>query len=203
LCYILNSEEVIIIMDAFNCPHCSDLFVLPVVVPCGHSFCADCMCGFFQENTTACPLCKESMDLKLSKRNFQAEKMMEFYVEKVLSEISLKNEYDAKFEGKKDSWEKFQQLLLPPVIVLAPPIGGGSESQQLKVAAVHEEPPAAPASPGPEERVTSHWIADAQPTSTYRYDSPPRDGVHSPQYYNSVYLSPREYSPERGRPRWW
>ncbi|XP_031670343.1 E3 ubiquitin-protein ligase TRIM39 isoform X2 [Oncorhynchus kisutch] len=43
----------------FLCPLCKDIFSSPVTTPCGHSFCQDCLCGYWtRHRSDYCPLCK-------------------------------------------------------------------------------------------------------------------------------------------------
>ncbi|XP_042173518.1 bloodthirsty-related gene family, member 2 isoform X2 [Oncorhynchus tshawytscha] len=43
----------------FLCPLCKDIFSSPVTTPCGHSFCQECLCGYWtRHRSDYCPLCK-------------------------------------------------------------------------------------------------------------------------------------------------
>ncbi|XP_010868762.1 finTRIM family, member 82 [Esox lucius] len=48
--------------DYFSCPLCVDLLRDPVAIPCGHSFCMDCISGYWNEadytGIYICPQCK-------------------------------------------------------------------------------------------------------------------------------------------------
>lgn len=49
------------------CPLCQDLFALPVVIPCGHSFCLSCMVALHDSGKWMCPLCRHEIQVPLSK----------------------------------------------------------------------------------------------------------------------------------------
>ncbi len=44
----------------FTCPVCFDFFVNPVLLPCSHSICSDCIQAFWEsKGIQECPMCRE------------------------------------------------------------------------------------------------------------------------------------------------
>ena len=41
----------------FECPICIDIFELPIVLCCGHTFCKKCL-EIHKENSNKCPICR-------------------------------------------------------------------------------------------------------------------------------------------------
>lgn len=68
--------------DSFSCPICLDLLNVPVTIPCGHSYCTDCIKCYFdqredQGKTAKCPQCRTSFIARpaLNKNTLIAEMM--------------------------------------------------------------------------------------------------------------------------------
>uniref|UniRef100_A0A8C3A4Q5 RING-type domain-containing protein n=1 Tax=Cyclopterus lumpus TaxID=8103 RepID=A0A8C3A4Q5_CYCLU len=53
-----------------SCPVCCDIFIDPVVLMCGHSFCKTCLREWWrQSGLQTCPVCKQTFPLALPPRN--------------------------------------------------------------------------------------------------------------------------------------
>ncbi|XP_065136552.1 E3 ubiquitin/ISG15 ligase TRIM25-like [Paramisgurnus dabryanus] len=68
--------------EQFSCPVCLDLLNEPVTIPCGHSYCLNCIDDYWsqtdQEPPYRCPQCRESFSQKpLLKKNTLLAEMME------------------------------------------------------------------------------------------------------------------------------
>ncbi|XP_058870632.1 E3 ubiquitin-protein ligase TRIM58-like [Acipenser ruthenus] len=50
--------------EKFSCSVCLDLFTEPATIPCGHSFCLDCIGSYWdqidQTGVYSCPQCRET-----------------------------------------------------------------------------------------------------------------------------------------------
>ncbi|RXM32946.1 E3 ubiquitin-protein ligase TRIM58 [Acipenser ruthenus] len=50
--------------EKFSCSVCLDLFTEPATIPCGHSFCLDCIGSYWDQNDQtgvySCPQCREN-----------------------------------------------------------------------------------------------------------------------------------------------
>ncbi|KAG5281380.1 hypothetical protein AALO_G00071480 [Alosa alosa] len=68
--------------DSFSCSICLGLFHIPVTIPCGHSYCLDCIKGYFDQRgdqggrpTAQCPQCRQTFSARpaLNKNTLIAE----------------------------------------------------------------------------------------------------------------------------------
>uniref|UniRef100_A0A3Q2PLX5 Bloodthirsty-related gene family, member 1 n=1 Tax=Fundulus heteroclitus TaxID=8078 RepID=A0A3Q2PLX5_FUNHE len=108
--------------DQFTCSICLEMFNNPVSTPCGHSFCQDCLCSYWNgrgrgqgSKSYQCPLCKESFD-----------KRPELHINRTLKEIT----------------EQFKQMANPGL----QSAGGDGEVEHPSLHAQHQalSPPARP-----------------------------------------------------------
>ncbi|KAM9361342.1 uncharacterized protein ABDE67_022397 [Symphorus nematophorus] len=69
-----------------SCPVCHDIFKDPVILPCSHSFCKECLQRWWREKQIKeCPVCKEKHPLSNPPRNLALKNLCEtFLLEKNL-----------------------------------------------------------------------------------------------------------------------
>uniref|UniRef100_A0A3B5R6Q2 RING-type domain-containing protein n=1 Tax=Xiphophorus maculatus TaxID=8083 RepID=A0A3B5R6Q2_XIPMA len=55
---------VVLDKDQFNCSICLDVLKNPVTIPCGHSYCSDCIQNYWDQDdflgVFVCPQCRQS-----------------------------------------------------------------------------------------------------------------------------------------------
>lgn len=74
--------------EALSCPVCQDIFKDPVLLPCSHSFCNDCVKTWWKtKKSRECPLCKAVSIRKLPPRNLVLKTLCESYLLEMDSEV--------------------------------------------------------------------------------------------------------------------
>lgn len=64
----------------FTCPVCFDFFVNPVLLPCSHSICSDCIQAFWEsKGIKECPMCREISTLNDLTLNLALKNMCEIF----------------------------------------------------------------------------------------------------------------------------
>ncbi len=58
------SAEALYDRESLRCSVCLDSFRNAVIIPCGHSFCKDCITGFWDQDVCRCPQCKQTFSNK-------------------------------------------------------------------------------------------------------------------------------------------
>ncbi|XP_048050744.1 uncharacterized protein LOC125270812 isoform X1 [Megalobrama amblycephala] len=56
------AEEAFLDRESLRCSICQDLFRNPVIIPCGHSFCKDCITRLWDQGMSRCPQCKQTFN---------------------------------------------------------------------------------------------------------------------------------------------
>ncbi|XP_032400264.1 E3 ubiquitin-protein ligase TRIM39 isoform X3 [Etheostoma spectabile] len=98
-----NMELDVSFEEQFNCCICLDIYTKPATIPCGHTFCLDCIDGFWDTKTKAeCPLCKETF-----------RKRPELRINQGYEEIILL--YFRSQEGNGDGVGSRRTSLVPPL----------------------------------------------------------------------------------------
>ncbi|KAL0195759.1 hypothetical protein M9458_009331, partial [Cirrhinus mrigala] len=64
----MAEASISVAQDQFTCPVCLDLLKGPVTIPCGHSYCIDCITGCWnqddQRGVYRCPQCRQTFTPK-------------------------------------------------------------------------------------------------------------------------------------------
>ena len=60
-----------------ECPVCLEVYVDPKVLPCDHSFCADCVQQLKQGSRIKCPLCKVVHDVRRIRADFRLQQFLD------------------------------------------------------------------------------------------------------------------------------
>uniref|UniRef100_A0A3B4GT75 RING-type domain-containing protein n=1 Tax=Pundamilia nyererei TaxID=303518 RepID=A0A3B4GT75_9CICH len=64
------------------CPVCLDIFKEPVLLPCSHSFCKDCLDSWWRENPTHdCPVCQKQSTMHDPPCNLALKNLCETFIE--------------------------------------------------------------------------------------------------------------------------
>lgn len=58
------ADEAFLDRESLRCSICQDLFRNPVIIPCGHSFCKDCITRLWKQDVSRCPQCKQTFNNK-------------------------------------------------------------------------------------------------------------------------------------------
>ncbi len=60
----MAEANISVAQDQFSCPVCLDLLKDPVTIPCGHSYCMNCITGCWnqddQKGVYSCPQCRQT-----------------------------------------------------------------------------------------------------------------------------------------------
>lgn len=56
------ADEAFLDRESLRCSICQDLFRNPVIIPCGHSFCKDCITRLWDQDVCRCPQCKQTFN---------------------------------------------------------------------------------------------------------------------------------------------
>ncbi|XP_059356745.1 E3 ubiquitin/ISG15 ligase TRIM25-like [Carassius carassius] len=60
----MMAAEALYDQESLRCCVCLDVFRNPVIIPCGHRFCKDCITGLWDKDVCRCPQCKQTFPNK-------------------------------------------------------------------------------------------------------------------------------------------
>lgn len=72
--------------ETILCGVCLEVFSVPVTLPCGHTFCRECLRLYFAARASKCPTCREELFCCILKPNVSLQSVCELYRKEELRE---------------------------------------------------------------------------------------------------------------------
>nr|XP_008103971.1 PREDICTED: zinc finger protein RFP-like [Anolis carolinensis] len=72
-----SGDSVKKLCEELACPICLEYFKEPVTISCGHNFCQSCLDQWWGEKEASCPQCREKVQERDIKRNWQLANLVE------------------------------------------------------------------------------------------------------------------------------
>ncbi|CCH59109.1 hypothetical protein TBLA_0B02670 [Henningerozyma blattae CBS 6284] len=106
-----KNKLLIQILDSTVCSICQDYMFVPMVTPCGHSFCYGCLCSWFSSSNVdglSCPHCRTSIT-SAPYFNSTLKQWLEIFLDTLDDNDKIKDIFKSMTEGKEESFKKYQK----------------------------------------------------------------------------------------------